>query len=238
MLYLVDTPSTKWILQQPESGMGYQVLRNGRKGSANAHDRKCYLVLNARYAIEIGTGCKMICMRCHRDDFEKLAEFERTLEEKFTESDKANGEDYEKLCCQLACESGWRKLRVDFKRMKVETHGGYPSSCLQGEEFMRYSAFRKDRRIQSDGSVMKGTYATTENDSAAVLSGLVAVARYALPNPMPAIYPFRIRPSQGIRIRVGTTSPAYSQAGGGVEVRFKQDTSAGSVSSLAPIAER
>ena len=85
---------------------------------------------------------------------------------------------------------------------------------------------------------MQGTYATTEWDSHIVPSGLAAVARYALPNPMPAIYCFRIAPSQGIPILVGTTSPAYSQAGGGVEVRFNQPTQAVSASWPVRIAER
>lgn len=245
MLHIVDAPTTDLILQLPESGMGYQVLRVSRGPLEDAHDRKRYLVLNSRYAIEIDPDCATIDMKRYRDDFERLAEFERTLEGEFGPSNKVNRKDvdtyryediYEKLAANLKCP----KLSVSDlnQQMEVETHGSYPSSCLPTEMFFRYSAFRKDWRIQPDESLSRGTYATTESDWHSVPSGLAAVARYALPHPMPAIYCFVIAPSPGISILVGTTSPAYSQAGGGVEVRFDQPTQAASVIGPLRIAER
>ena len=70
----------------------------------------------------------------------------------------------------------------------VATHGSYRSSTVQGEMFVRYSAFDDDLRINKDGTVQEGTYVTTEVDSVLVPSGLAAIARFALPNRVPAKY--------------------------------------------------
>lgn len=245
MLYMVDALTTKRILREPESGMGYQVLWVSRGRLEDDHDRKRYLVLNARYAIEIDPERLMIDTERHRDDFDRLAYFERTLEDEVMTSDNVNEKEvdtdhYEELCEKLAVRLEWRRLSVSDsnQNMEVEMHGSYPSHCLPTEIFVRYSAFSNDRRIRPNGSVMQGTYATTERDSRTVLSGLAAVGRYALPYPRPAIYCFRIAPSPRIPILVGTTSPAHSQAGGGVEVRFNQPTQTASVFGPWKIPER
>ena len=107
---------------------------------------------------------------------------------------------------------------------EVIVHGSYSSVVHANEVFVRYSAFANDRRINRDGSVRAKTYATTEVDTQAVPSGLAAVARYALPNPAPAMHAFTLKPPTGIPIRCGTVAPQFGQAGGGVEVRFDQPT--------------
>lgn len=96
-----------------------------------------------------------------------------------------------------------------------------PDEATAGEEeFKRFSAFAKDRRITPKQGLLPGTYATTAADAKHVATGSQAVARYALPNPMPAIYRFTIRPPAGTPVRRGTVMPAYGQPGGGVEIIF------------------
>ncbi len=67
---------------------------------------------------------------------------------------------------------------------------------------------------------MPGTYATTYSDFHLVPSGFAAVGRYALPNPASARFLFQIttydRPTF-----MGTATPNFGQAGGGVEVFFQ-----------------
>jgi hypothetical protein len=65
---------------------------------------------------------------------------------------------------------------------------------LAREVFKRFTAFESDRRITADHGLSPGTYATTEADEKNVKTGLEAVARYALPNPKPAIYVFTVKP--------------------------------------------
>ena len=51
-----------------------------------------------------------------------------------------------------------------------------------------------------------------------------AVARFALPNLMPACYRWELQPDSGTLIECGASVPLYGQSGGGVEVRFPKDT--------------
>lgn len=88
------------------------------------------------------------------------------------------------------------------------------------DQFVRFSAFRNDRRITADGRLMPGTYATTFNDSQHASSGLAAVGRYALPNRVPARWRFDFVVFPNCPIKYGTVNPAFGQAGGGVEVEF------------------
>lgn len=122
--------------------------------------------------------------------------------------------------------------------IRVQTHGSYPSTTRRGEHFVRYSAYGFDRRIRSDGGVYRGTYATTVTDLPLVPSGLAAVARYALPNPAPAIFEYQIVPPAGTVIHCGTCEPKHHQAGGGVEIKFDAQLPRGSAFGAAVIPER
>ena len=93
-----------------------------------------------------------------------------------------------------------------------------------GERFVRFSAYKNDNRVRSDGSLRAGSYATTAEDAKNVTTGKDAVARYALPNPQPASYRFTIRPEKDTVIEKGMVQPAFEQPGGGVEVIFKDGT--------------
>lgn len=95
--------------------------------------------------------------------------------------------------------------------------------------FIRISAFRNDLRIAPDGSLPSGTYSTSYFDFTAVPNAFAAVGRYALPNPVPPVHLFEIRPPAGTPILVGTVRPFYRQAGGGTEVVFQNALPAGSV---------
>jgi hypothetical protein len=85
-----------------------------------------------------------------------------------------------------------------------------------GEVFKRFSAYENDRRIRPDGSLESGTFATTEEDARHVRTGKEAVARYALPNPEPAVNVFIIKPVPATAVQHGIAQPAYGQPGGGV----------------------
>lgn len=92
------------------------------------------------------------------------------------------------------------------------------------EIFWRLSAYENDRRITAQRGVTAGTFVTTNSDLEVVGSGLSAVGRYALPNPFPAIYAYRILPNRGTPITIGTARPDFGQAGGGVEAVLEKAT--------------
>ena len=107
-----------------------------------------------------------------------------------------------------------------------------------GDAFRRFSAFRKDRRIKTDGSVYPGTYATTAEDGDKVKTGFEAVERYALPNPMPASYRFAIQPHKDTLIKKGIAQPANGHRGGGAEVIFVEGTQPKTVTVMKPLPDK
>jgi hypothetical protein len=114
---------------------------------------------------------------------------------------------------------------------------GEARGTAPGDVFMRFTAYSNDRRITPEKGLLPGTYATTEEDSRAVATGEQAVERYALPNPAPAVYRFRIDPTAGTQHQAGIVQPAYGHAGGGVEVLFTVGTARGTVSGPAVLPE-
>jgi len=97
--------------------------------------------------------------------------------------------------------------------------------------FVRFCAYQNDRRVTSQGGLLRGSYATTNSDSRHVTTGTQAVDRYALPNPMPAIFRISVKDA-GAKYRRGIAQPAYGHNGGGIEVLFDDGTSPGSVTQL------
>jgi hypothetical protein len=95
--------------------------------------------------------------------------------------------------------------------------------------FKRFSAYHNDRRITGDGALLPGTYGTTDEDARNVRTGREATARYALPNPMPAVYIFTIKPFGRTRLQKGIVQPRFGQPGGGVEVLFVDGTTSNTV---------
>jgi len=92
---------------------------------------------------------------------------------------------------------------------------------LSGDRvFYRYSAFNPDRRVNSNGDFLPGTYGAPESEVAFVPTGFLAVGRFALPNILPASFRYEITAPTGTSVDFGTVAPAYGQAGGGVEAYF------------------
>lgn len=122
-------------------------------------------------------------------------------------------------------------------RTTVHASPPFPLQSQGHETFVRFSAFRNDRRVRPDGSLLPGTYVTSGRDATVVPSGFAAVGRYALPNPIAAIHRFDIEMAGGVAGLVGTVLPAFGQAGGGVEIELTEGAPPGSVTSRATIAE-
>jgi hypothetical protein len=187
----IDDKTREFLLLQPESGMGYQLVQKKDDG-----DR--LLVLNAELSVRVAELHELVVDQDDHGSF-------------------------------VTVDSDLPRLRIDPQNVLVITHGSYRATSRKGEVFVRYSAFKNDRRIRPDGSVVSGTYVTTENDACHWgppfgWTGLSVVGRYALPNRNPAIHLFLMRPSQSVPISCGCVTPNYGQAGGGVEIRFERNT--------------
>lgn len=216
MPYVVGENFRGSLLDRPESGMGYQCV--------------CRLDETARLVIlntELGL-CADEDYHVALKEIEQLKAFYRP----------ADGVSEIREPQTTSYRDEFEILNWDSSEFFVESHGSYISSSFKNEKFVRYSAYQNDRRILNNGSVLPGTYATTDNDASIVPSGLAAVARYALPNYMPAVYRFNLVPPKPVPITCGTVAPAFGHAGGGIEVRFSQGAPQGTSLRSVMIPER
>ena len=87
--------------------------------------------------------------------------------------------------------------------------------------FVRFTFAVPDPRVNSTtGLVKRGTFCTPYRDGQKIVSGLEAVARFALPVPLPYKHLLLLVPPPGTPVDVGAVTPAFGQSGGGVEVLF------------------
>jgi hypothetical protein len=208
--FRVSKAVSERLVKQHESGIGYQIARYRR-------EREPLIVFNASIAMPLDE------FRNHRfssDDYLMLSdEFaEVGIHEKFDLND-----ELAVVFSQFGGSSDVDSFGLSFTSNPISPPEaamptGVPTS------YYRYCAFSRDRRVSAKGDFVAGTYATTYSDMHFVPSGFAAVGRYALPNPASARYISTIvtldRPSL-----MGTASPNFGQAGGGVEVLFDQQAS-------------
>jgi hypothetical protein len=91
--------------------------------------------------------------------------------------------------------------------------------------FYRYISSPTDLRFVA-GNLLPGTYLTTTLEHLEATSGFAAVGRFALPLPIPASNVIQYMLPPTTILDVGTVSPLFGQAGGGVEVCIVSSSSA------------
>lgn len=91
--------------------------------------------------------------------------------------------------------------------------------------FYRCEPWPTSRRIdQANQTVDAGTFAWPASELPLVPTGFAAVARYALPSLLPACFRWELQPQPGAQMDCGASVPLFGQSGGGVEVRFRNQT--------------
>lgn len=128
---------------------------------------------------------------------------------------------------------------IERYEMRSNIHASPPFTLQirKPEKFVRFSAFKNDRRVRSDRSLLPGSYVTSERDAGFAPSGFAVVGRYALPNPVSATNRFDIAIPGKTPGLVGTVLPAFGQAGGGVEIELINGAPPGSVNGPTVIPE-
>jgi hypothetical protein len=210
------------LLSQPETGMGYQTVEvKVTTGIRRATIYNADLLLweeEPRTYLAEGT-------------YQRLVKSAESLEARTIESIRVVRpirQIREKSTIEKYAESLLGNPATESERKKTK----------QGDVFMRFTAYKNDRRITANNGLLPGTYATTEADSRNVKTGEQAVERYALPDPKPAKYRFRIDPAKDTEYREGTVQPAFEHKGGGVEVLFDEGTSDNTVSGPTELPEK
>ena len=203
MLYSLDDGQRNFLLQQPESGMGYQIAEDQSVVFLNAE----LAVLTPDESLSFGLNAV----------FQKKAEWFQVFFE------KTEPNDQDELLASL-------DPYPHQEMPAILTHGSYFSSVSPHERYLRYTAFTSDRRIDmANRSILANTYVTTAREAGIAHSGQAAVSRFGLPNPYPAWICYEVRPTQSIQIQCGNFAPNFGQAGGGVEILLLSKTSKGTV---------
>ena len=100
-------------------------------------------------------------------------------------------------------------------------HLPFKAKTLADTVIYRWEAYPTSRRIDLKAkTIAKDTYAAPASEVPFAPSGFAAVARFALPNLMPACYRYELQPDANTDIECGASVPLYGQSGGGVEVKF------------------
>ena len=203
------------LIHQPESGMGYQTVEvEDRTAKRKA------TVFNAELLMWDQEPRTMLV-----EAFETLIKKASVSESHFIKSIRVVSPP------KIVDESKAAKLLTELRGTPATE--GESRKTKEGEVFARFTAYKNDRRITPNKGLTPGTYATTEADAKNVKTGSDAVERYALPDPKPAIYRYRIEPRKDTTYRQGVVQPAFGNKGGGVEVIFDNGTHDKTVTGLA-----
>lgn len=224
MLRLSSSQTTS-LLNQPESGMGYQSVEattfDNKTKRATAFNAELLVVDDEpRSVLRTASFRKLVeSAPSAAGEIRTLIVVRRSLSAKLQESLRLS-------------ES------IKAKIEKTQPAKDAPEDkTKEGEVFKRFSAYANDNRLLPDGSWRDGTYATTEEDAKNVTTGTEAVARYALPNPDPASNVFTGKPKKDTVIQSGTVAPDFGQPGGGVEIICKNGTQPNTVTGPVKIPD-
>ena len=217
MPYQLDSDQMRQLIAQPETGMGYQFV----EATMNNFSSVKGVVLNADVFIP-------------ENKIEKVSgrlflSYAAILKEAEHPGYIRKIRVIEKGSLHLG------ETKLFTKSTKAPAAEATISYSEKDKKFKRFSPYKNDHRIQSDGSLRAGSYATTEADAGNVKTGAEAVIRYALPSDDPAVYVFTIAPPEKTAIRVGIVEPANGKAGGGVEVIFENGSPANTVTGPSTI---
>ncbi|MFA5907368.1 MAG: hypothetical protein WC815_01190 [Vicinamibacterales bacterium] len=208
------------MLGEPESGMGYQVVRVELRDDSTEFG----VVYNAQ----------LLLFADESTDILTKVPYDRLIER----AKESVGEIRAlKVISRLFSDSFVREAGLSESGSEGPAVAAPTTRTEADEVFKRFSAYANDNRLTADFRWLPGTYATTEADAIRVRSGREAVSRYALPNPAPASNVFTGKPWRDTDIQRGTVMPAFSQPGGGAEVIFPAGTQPRTVSGPARIPD-
>jgi hypothetical protein len=208
------------LLDQPESGMGFQFVEAELKNG----ERQKGTVFNAEYFLRRSESPRLL------RDIEEPSRRLLLIEQK----ELGLGDEIEsvRVIAGQVLEQG----RVAESAKDTGAAADAEEENLGApEKFKRFSAFKNDRRMTANGGLLPGSYATTDSDAQKVKTGSDAVRRYALPNPTPAVFVFTIGAPSGTLLKRGIVQPAFGQPGGGVEILFTKGTPANTVTGPSQI---
>lgn len=212
MYFKLSTSQENNLLNQPETGMGYQIVEASKAGH---YTREKFLVLNSEIVIE---------MNGYQD-----ANVRKVINEGIS-SIKA-GANY--ITLNSVAVLNETQIRNAVNESKSEKESGAIDNAVEnanGEEiFVRLSAFDNDRRVDKINKCLRtGSFTTTKDDyDKCKTTNDDPVERYALPNNDEIKFAFHIQPEKADSLQRGIVQPANGKRGDGKEAYFANGTAAG-----------
>lgn len=207
------------LLNQPETGMGYQIVEANKAGN---YTREKFLVLNSELVIE---------MNGFEDYMTRLVINEGIF------SIKARAEAITLNSITVLNEKQYRNKASEPKSENEKGAIDNPVENASGAEiFVRLSAFDDDKRVDKINKCLRpGSFTTTQNDY--ILCKYTdddPVERYALPSSDKIRFAFYIKPEKSDTLQRGRVQPANGKRGGGQETYFDKGTMPGTFLKQTP----
>lgn len=212
MYYRLSALQENDLLNQPETGMGYQIVEASKTGS---YTREKFLVLNSEVVIE---------MNAYTSDNVRKVVNEGIY------SIKVSAKYITLNAISVLNEKQFRFVVNESKNENERGAIDNPVVNANGEEiFVRLSAFDDDKRIDKINRCLRaGSFTTTKEDYLKCkTTNDDPVERYALPSNDKIKFAFHIKPVKTDTLQRGTVQPAYEKRGGGKEAYFSKGTAAG-----------
>jgi hypothetical protein len=218
MIYSASENLKDFLLSQPETGMGYQVLSPSQK---NLNLENFIVVLNSQIVIELKNKQK------------------NPIENKSI--DYNDLKDYSVINLTQFI-SYFDSLRNEQKLSAVD-NPLKESTGSDLERFIRLSAFEDDLRVDKiNKCFLPGTYSTTLDDFLTMKVNILdnnnptnnPIVRYSLPVELQIKWMFYIHTKYGDQYRKGKVQPAFGKIGGGIECLFEYGTSPNTLTSVNP----
>ena len=220
MIYRIFEQDANTLLEQPETGMGYQIV------NAKQYERsgtKKLVVYNTNLAVELDSDFNANKRRIINEGYKVMLNKSTVL---MLDTDSI----------KVLNQSTIREFKSlsSSKRTYNKRHSGGNGATDSSKEntngnevFVRVSAFENDRRIDFENKKLKpGTFTTTENDyRECVSTNDDPVDRYALPNDDEIKWSFYVKPKMIDSLQRGIVQPAFGHEGGGIEAYFEYGTS-------------
>lgn len=218
MIYNLKPEQVAELLSQPETGLGYQVVKARFAGQ---YAEQTLIALNADVLVTF--------------DQNRFAEFNR-LETSFnSQKEKAPYPDITSL--QVLTNPQFSNILNEGSPDKTTgAIDNSPENANGTERFVRLSHWPNDKRVDTiNRRLIPGSYSTTEKDYKECKKiNDDPVERYALPNNNPIFWAYYILPVITDNFQRGIVQPAYSRRGGGEEAFFNFGTANGTYQNQTP----
>ena len=236
MIYKASDEFQKELLNQPETGMGYQIFEAVPNSYSSFKEN--YIAYNSDIVIKIDillaeskeslklmsySERKNISNIIHNYTFDSIKVLSKR--ELLQNIDFVNEAMPTYKSMSEKDNEVWESRYGDKGAIENE------EEKADGEEiFIRLSHYENDNRIDTKNKCLKSeSYTTTEKDyNCLTKNNLDPIDRYALPNNDEINWVFFIRPKIGDTLQRGTVQPANDKNGCGEEVYFEKGTSNGS----------